>query len=52
MAFNEHVEGAVVSTCRLAHELGVAQPLVEPGSVAIPLVQTGLNIERLHGDLV
>jgi BirA family transcriptional regulator, biotin operon repressor / biotin---[acetyl-CoA-carboxylase] ligase len=49
VASNEHVESAVVAARRLANELGVAQALVEPGAAAIPLVQTGLNIERLHG---
>ena len=49
MACNQDVESAVVAALGLANELGVAQALVEPGAAAIPLVRTGLNVERLHG---
>jgi BirA family transcriptional regulator, biotin operon repressor / biotin---[acetyl-CoA-carboxylase] ligase len=49
VARNENVESAVVAARSPANELGVAQALVESGAAAIPLVQTGLNIERLHG---
>jgi BirA family transcriptional regulator, biotin operon repressor / biotin---[acetyl-CoA-carboxylase] ligase len=49
VACNEDIESAVVAVRGLANELGVAQALVEPGAATIPLVQTGLNIERLHG---
>jgi BirA family biotin operon repressor/biotin-[acetyl-CoA-carboxylase] ligase len=49
IALDEHIQGAVVAARGLAHELAVAQALVEPARVPIPLVQTGLDVERLHG---
>ena len=49
MACNQDIESAVVAALGFANELRVAQALVEPGAAAIPLVQTGLNVERLHG---
>jgi BirA family transcriptional regulator, biotin operon repressor / biotin---[acetyl-CoA-carboxylase] ligase len=49
MARNEDIESAVVAALGLANELGVAQALVEPVAAAVPLVQKGLNVERLHG---
>jgi BirA family transcriptional regulator, biotin operon repressor / biotin---[acetyl-CoA-carboxylase] ligase len=49
VAFDERVEGAPVPARSLAHELSVTQPLVQPPGVPIPLVQTGLDFDRLHG---
>jgi BirA family biotin operon repressor/biotin-[acetyl-CoA-carboxylase] ligase len=49
VARDKYVERQTVAARRLANELGVAQALVEPAAVPIPLVQTGLDVERLHG---
>lgn len=46
---DENVQGAPVAARCLAHELRVAQPLVSPPGMPIPLVQTGLSFDRLHG---
>jgi hypothetical protein len=48
MARHEDVERLPVATRCLAHELHVAQPLIESPGVPISLVQTGLGFDRLH----
>ena len=49
VALDERVERTTVAARGLAHELRVAQALVPPPDVPIPLVQTGLDFDRLHG---
>jgi BirA family transcriptional regulator, biotin operon repressor / biotin---[acetyl-CoA-carboxylase] ligase len=49
VALDERVERAAVAARGLAHELSVAQALVPSPDVPIPLVQTGLDFDRLHG---
>jgi hypothetical protein len=51
MTLDEHVKSPVVAARGLANELRVAQPLVEPCAVAISLLQTRLDVERLHGEI-
>jgi BirA family biotin operon repressor/biotin-[acetyl-CoA-carboxylase] ligase len=49
VTLDEHVEGLSVPTRGPPDELGIAQTLVEPRAVPIPLVGRGLDIELRHG---
>jgi BirA family biotin operon repressor/biotin-[acetyl-CoA-carboxylase] ligase len=49
MPLDERVERPTVAARGLAHELRVAQALVPSPDVPIPLVQTGLDFDPLHG---
>jgi BirA family transcriptional regulator, biotin operon repressor / biotin---[acetyl-CoA-carboxylase] ligase len=52
VALDQRIECPGVAARRLAHELGIAQPLVRASGMPIPLVQTGLDFDRLHARLV